>query len=229
MGEKQGSAQLDSTLVSTVDGFAVRLRRRLDEQAENQSRSAREASERHALMLRALSSMRKALQEAAKLGLGDRFRFRLNVTDWEGWPKVELQLVDVLNASEDLQALIVHAHDRNESGTVQISLRTGEVLARVRLQTASEFDKLPVLLKRSVRHFLDIVMSNVLAPKPADEIVGAPLAMPSEDPPDSLSQSLKNESVFVDPQEAARGSDNVVDLYTEVRPLEVASALIGIK
>jgi hypothetical protein len=228
MGEKQGSEQLDSTLVSTVDGFAARLRRRLDEQAEHQSRSARESSERHALMLRAMSSIRKALQEAAKLGLGDRFRFRLNVTDWEGWPKLELQLVDVLTSSDDLQGLVVHAHDRNESGTVQISLRSGEVLARVRLQTASEFEKLPVLLKRSVRHFLDIVMSNVLAPKPADELLGVPLALSAEEPIDPLSHALQNESVFAD-QDAGRGSDNVVDLYTEIRPLEVAAGLLGAK
>lgn len=206
-----------SVLSSTVDGFTNRLKRKLKEQEELQDASSRAASARGAFMLQGMASIRRALQETAKISLGERFRFRLDVTDWEGWPRVELVLVDKESPDDKSLALVIVAHDRNEMGTVQMSLRTGEVLARVHLRDQAEFQKLPILLKRSVRQFLDIVMAYVLKPARVEHV--EEIVLENTQPVDATDAALRNQSVFTDDEQVG-GRDNVADLYTEVAPLE---------
>lgn len=207
-----------SVLSSTVDGFTNRLKRKLKEQEEQLGASSRAAASRSALMMQGMASIRRALQETAKIALGERFRFRLDVSDWEGWPRVELVLVDKETPEDKSLAMVIIAHDRQEMGTIQMSLRSGEVLARINLRDAAEYQKLPILLKRSVRQFLDIVMAYVLKPAPVEHV--EEIMIKDEAPVDATDAALRSQSVFTD-DETPRARDNVADIYTDVSPLEV--------
>lgn len=183
-------------LGATVENFASRLKRQLKEQEVAQSESAKASQARQALLLKAMTGVRKALQEASKISLGERFSFDLDISDWEGWPRLELRLVD--SAAPDLltQSLIATANDRNEQGILQLVLRSGEILGTVHLRDENEYSRLPLLLKKGLRTFLDLVSDAVLNPtNVADTITGQTRAL--EGTEEEISgQSLSDEDVF---------------------------------
>ncbi len=183
-------------LGATVENFASRLKRQLKEQEVAQSESAKASQARQALLLKAMTGVRKALQEASKISLGERFSFDLDISDWEGWPRLELRLVD--SAAPDLltQSLIATAHDRNEQGTLQLTMRSGEILGTVHLRDENEYSRLPLLLKKGLRTFLDVVSDAVLNPtNVADTVAGQTQALEGTEE-DTTGQSLGDEDVF---------------------------------
>jgi hypothetical protein len=183
-------------LGATVENFASRLKRQLKEQEIAQSESAKASQERQALLLKAMTGVRKALQEASKISLGERFSFDLDISDWEGWPRLELRLVD--GAAPDLltQSLIAIANDSNGLGTLQLTMRSGEILGTVHLRDENEYSRLPLLLKKGLRTFLDVVSNAVLNPTNlADTIAGQTRALEGTEE-EIPGQSLRDEDVF---------------------------------
>lgn len=197
----------DEVLGSTVENFASRIRRKLKEQEEQQSISSRAAAERQAAMLRAMTAVRKALTEASKISLGNRFSLSLDVSDWEGWPRLELRLVDAMAPDLASQALIASTNDRNELGTVQLQLRSGEIIGRVHLRDAEEFNKLPLLLKKCMRQFLDLVAHSVLNPQRPEESLEYQTKAIQEDEPAEPQTDLSSENLFTEDQ-PYNGGDN---------------------
>jgi hypothetical protein len=191
-----GKSVAAEELGATVENFASRLKRQLKEQEVAQSESAKASQARQALLLKAMTGVRKALQEASKISLGERFSFDLDISDWEGWPRLELRLVD--SAAPDLltQSLIATAHDRNEQGTLQLTMRSGEILGTVHLRDENEYSRLPLLLKKGLRTFLDVVSDAVLNPtNVADTVAGQTQALEGTEE-DTTGQSLGDEDVF---------------------------------
>jgi hypothetical protein len=94
------------------------------------------------------------------------------MSDWEGWPRLELRLVDQLAPDMRTQALVASANDRNENGALQLSLKSGEILGTLQLTDDDEFQKVPLLLKKSLRTFLDLVSHTVLNPTKATDTLG---------------------------------------------------------
>lgn len=152
----------DSGVGSTVETFAARIKKKLLEQEEKDLEVQKSTSARHASMLQGISLARKALQETCKIALGARFALELDVTEFESWPRLELVLIDEENLGNRDICLLVSAHDRLNSGTITFTTRKGEALGVVKLQDSAEMSRLPVVLKRSIRHFLDLVGSAVL-------------------------------------------------------------------
>ncbi|RMG39998.1 MAG: hypothetical protein D6719_12125 [Candidatus Dadabacteria bacterium] len=210
-----------NTLESTVGTFATRINRKLREKEELNDVSAKLREARHALMLQAMTTIRKALQETCKVKLGERFYFDMIVSDWEGWPRVDLNLVDSVAPARVDYSLIVTANDRNDRGTVKIATKSGEILGQVQLANGDEFKRLPLILKRSVRQFLDVVAAYVLNP-PAPEEMLETLAKPLEDvdpEQDAIAAALLNEDVFCD--DARDYKENLIDIDDhEAAPVE---------
>lgn len=202
------TSQTVSSLGQTADTFASRLRRKLREKelAEQQGEKAREL--RHQSMLQAMTSIRKALQEAAKMDLGRRFVLKLEVSDCEGWPRLELRLVDLLMPQSSPVGLVVLSHDRSDQGIVQFSRRdTDECYGRLNLANSEELKKLPVVLKNSLRRFLDDITPQILNPRPLQELEDdRPLALEEEDP---LSARLRGEDLFSEEEEYSPDSNRV--------------------
>jgi hypothetical protein len=202
-------------LGATVGNFASRIRRKLKEQEVQQSESCKAAGQRQALMLKAMTGVRKALQEAAKISLGQRFYFELDISDFEGWPRLELKLVDSMAPDVQTQSLIATTNDRNELGTLQLQMRSGEVLGRVHLRDEDEFARLPLIMKKSLRTFLDVVSHAVLNPTAVTETLASHTAPLEEIETDPSSADLREQNVF-DDEPAYRGADNRAEVIEDV-------------
>ncbi len=211
-------------LGSTVGSFSNRLQRKLKEQEVLDEETTRAKEIRHSLMLQAMTTIRRALQETCKIRLGERFSFDLDVSDWEGWPRVEVQLVDALIPEWNDLGLIVTAHDRKEIGIIQISMRSGQVLGRMEVNNPDQFSRIPTSLKRCVRHFLDCVGFHVLnAPKP--EIVKALSdELKFDQEIDPINEKLRQQDVFE--EEYQETSANMVSADDPVQILESVSLLL---
>jgi hypothetical protein len=221
-GEQDNS--MSETFGGTVENFASRIRRKLKEQEVQQGESSRLATERQGRILHAMTSVRKALHKASKISLGGRFKFALDMSDWEGWPKLELRLVDTLAPDLSSIALVASASDRNELGAVVLHLRSGEVLGRVHLNDLAELAKLPLLLKKCLRQYLDTVAHQVLNPSRVEEsleVQTAPLEIAFEE---ETAAHLSDQDVFVE-DEINFGTDNQVEVAAEapgILPLSLA-------
>jgi hypothetical protein len=213
------------TLECTAEVFASRMQRRIKEQEAKQTESKKADESRRTLLLQAMTTVRKALAATARISMGDRFSFALEVGDWEGWPRVDLLLIDALAPGRSEHALIITAYDRKGTGTIQMSLRNGEALARLHVDDPAELEKLPLLLKKTVREFLDIVAEYVLNPKSPEELLevqSKPLDHALLDDSGEVSgelDRLSKEDLFG--QEFPEQDKNRVDLAPEVRPLEL--------
>lgn len=165
----------DRGVGSTVETFAAKMRKKLLEQEERDLEVQKKTSARHALMLQGISLSRKAMQETCKISLGTRFSLELDVTEFESWPRLELVLVDEENEGNRDTCLLVSAHDRQNSGTITFTTRKGESLGLVKLEDTAEMSRLPIVVKRSIRHFLDtvgtIVIESQRTPKKREEEV----------------------------------------------------------
>ena len=217
-----GESNAQNLLGSTVGSFADRISKGLKEQEAIVSKESRQKSLRHTLMLKAMNIVRKALQETCKIKMGDRFGFELDVSDWDGWPRVDLKLVDSSAPERDCLSLVVTANDNKAEGNIVFGLLSGTELACLKLSDVDEFTKLPIILKRTVRYFLDMVGNFVLSPVP-EEMVEAASEPISEEQFDELADKLKRENVFIEEHYAKR--DNMVeeasDAFLEPVPLSI--------
>lgn len=210
--------ELNGAIGATAETFAGRMQRRLKEQELRDQQVKQAVQGRHALMLQAMTTIRKALGSSARINLGERFHFSLDVSDWEGWPRVELNLIDGCDPQRVSHALIITANDRKHLGTVQIGMKSGEVLARLHLSQPREIEKLPLLLKKSVRHFLDLVGAYVLNPPAPEEMLETQSQSLGATDFDVLDRKLQNENLFAEDDVIQSG--NTVDSLSDVNPLD---------
>ncbi len=211
------TAETVTSLGSTVDTFASRLKRKLKAQESEQDRSSKKRERRHALMMQAMLLIRKAVSESARIDLGGRFTLDLELSDAEGWPRVELNLIDELIPEKIEHALVVTASDRNHEGLISFTSRyKNEVLGYIKLCDPEEISKLPVLLKTILRKFLDGIIPFVLNPISEDQLAQEkPIALET----DKTGQQLLNEDLFTD-EDFTSGSNTVRD--SDIIPLSAA-------
>lgn len=160
---------LGADLSTTVDAFANRIQRKKKEKAEENSKAQQEASTRQGLLLEALMNIRRSLAEVARLNLGERFEFIFDVDDCHGWPRLTIRLLD--NYFEDIEYpyFQVHAYDRNGRGTIEIMQGELDKPTKLPVHNEADLSKLPVLLKKAVRSYLDLVGDIVLKAENSDE------------------------------------------------------------
>ncbi len=217
-----GESEAQNLLGSTVGSFADRISKGLQEQEAIVSKESRQRSLRHNLMLKAMNMVRKGLQETCKIKMGERFGFELEVSDWEGWPRVDLRLVDHNAPERDCLCLVVTANDNKSEGNIVFGLISGTELASLKLSNLDEFAKLPTIMKRTLRYFLDMVGNFVLNPVP-DEMVEAAADPISEEQFDELTEKLKRENVFIEEQYAKRENsvEDSNESFLEPVPLSI--------
>ena len=209
------TAEAVNGLGSTVGTFASRLRRKLKAQESEKGLSSKERERRHALMMQAMLLIRKAVNESARIDLGGRFTLDLELSDTEGWPRIELNLIDELIPEKIDHGLVVTASDRNHEGLISFTSRyKNEVLGYLKLCESEEIAKLPVLLKTILRKFLDGIIPFVLNPISEERLAEEkPIAMGT----DRTAQQLLNEDLFTDEDFSSRS--NTVASSAELVPL----------
>ena len=188
--------ELSTSIGATVGTFASRIARKLKEQEQRAGVSQRATEVRHAQMLQAMTTIRKALQDTSKIKLGGRFTLEMDISDWEGWPRIQLDLIDSLIPDRIGHSLTITANDLRELGTVRFTMNSTQVLASLHLSEPDATEKIPHVLKRTVRTFLDGVAAYILNPaKPDEEQKAIKL---TDEEVDEVGQQLSKEDLFVD-------------------------------
>lgn len=200
-------------LTNTVGTFASRMARKLRAQEAQEKEAAKASEQRHRLILQAMSSVRRALQETMKISMGTRFSFDMQVADFEGWPRIELSLWDRLANSPTQNLLTVSADDHGQAGTVRITFNHDELVGLVSLKNPEELSKLPMILKKAVRDFLERVSAYVLNPVKPEDLLEYQSRNIEEEALDPLASELKNQDLFT--ESISTDNDNVVESVTQ--------------
>jgi len=157
-------------LSTTVDAFAHRIQRKKKEKAEENSKAQQEATTRQGLLLEALMNIRRSLADVARLNLGERFEFSFDVDDCQGWPRLTIYLLDTYFEGIEYPYFQVHAYDRNGRGTIEIMQGELDKPTKLPVHNETDLSKLPVLLKKAVRSYLDIVGDIVLKAENSEDL-----------------------------------------------------------
>jgi hypothetical protein len=158
-----------SDLSRTVDVFATRIQRKKKEHLEQQDIEQQEKRQRQRRMLQVLANIRRSLIDVARINLGERFYFKLVNDDQDGWPRLTVYLKDSLDENAEFPHMQITAHDRQSLGIVQIYVGTRDKVSKASLQEQSEAAKLPALLKKCARDYLDDVGEVILKVEHAEE------------------------------------------------------------
>ena len=216
----QDGGDTEIRLEDTVGLLANRIARKLKEKDAQQSQQDRATETRKNLILEAMSAIRKALQETLRINLGERFSLDLDIDDCEGWPRIQLCLIDSYAPEQIDHALVASASDRKGLGTIEISTKSGKNLSKVNLTERSDLNKLPAMLKKSVRDFLEIIAVYILNPVRPDQMLQVQAKAIDTGDTDILGSSLKNTDLFED---KVSSNENFVSAVHTIAPLEPAS------
>ena len=203
------TTELVDSVGSAVESFAQRFQRKLKEKESEVDATQRATEARHALMLQAMNTIRKALAETVKINLGARFSLAVDISDWEGWPRIQVKLVDAVAPSHSAFVLAIIAHDRQEMGCINMTLNSEKLLAQAFLKDPEEFKRLPLMLKRAIREYRDTGAPYVLNPPDPRQVFEAhSKALHMDDEPETSADSeLSEVDVFT---EESYGDSNIV-------------------
>ncbi len=172
-GENGAAPALPETnLSATTQAFNNRIQRKKKEQEQVLNEAERQTKQRQALMLQALMNIRRSLRDVTRIDLGDRFQFALQADDYQGWPRLTVRVVDSLRPQQDYPFLRVTAHDRQARGVIDFEYDRSQPVESLSLVSEAEIKRLPNLLKKCVRAFLDLTGDIVLeAERKVDDLV----------------------------------------------------------
>ena len=135
------------------------------------SPSGQTASERHQRMIEALSAIRRAFIRTARLDPGPGYSLEVAISDWEGWPRVDLFLTDRETKTESpLYSLTASASDYNSDGLVQLTLKDGQCVGRLLMSNPLEISRVQSVIRHATTAFLAAMAPLVLSPSLAAQI-----------------------------------------------------------
>jgi hypothetical protein len=152
----------DTDLSATLGAFNTRIQRKKKEHEQKNYVSQQEEKIRHSRILEALMNIRKSMADVARTNLGERFKFDFDVDDWHGWPRICIKLCDGLFPDLEYPNFTVHAHDRNSQATIEIACGGFDKTDQIHLTQESDLLRLPTMLKRNVRAYLDLIADIVI-------------------------------------------------------------------
>ncbi|MCB0343511.1 MAG: hypothetical protein KDD66_00260 [Bdellovibrionales bacterium] len=167
-GTEEHSPQSLTDLSATVGAFEIRFQKKKVEKEAAQNIAEQAAQLRQQALLKALMSIRKSLAKVARIDLGDRFKFDMDVDDWQGWPRITINLRERFSQKSDYPFFQVMAHDRKGQAIIELIYCTIEQRERLSITDESDLLKMPAILKKCVRTFLDTVEAQILTAQQAD-------------------------------------------------------------
>ena len=149
-------------LKSTADAFSTLISAKIKEQEIKVGEAEQALQDRHMRMLKSLMEIRRSLSDICRIDLGKRFDFTILKDDWQGWPRITVKLIDLLQPNDDLPYLQVTAHDRGGQGIIEVFYLSLQKPYAVSVVDENEWEHLPQILKRAVRGFLDLVTETII-------------------------------------------------------------------
>lgn len=150
-------------LSATVGAFEIRFQKKKVEKEEAQTIAEQAAYTRQQALLKALMNIRKSLAKVARIDLGEQFRFEMSVDDWQGWPRITINLRARLSEESDFPFFQVQAHDRKEQAVVELIYCNIEQRERITITDENDLLRLPAILKKCVRVYLDAIEAVILS------------------------------------------------------------------
>ena len=142
---------------ATVSAFQGRMNKQIKAREEAIQEADEATTRRQMRVLEQMVKIRKSLRQVAELDLGFRFSFKLVLDDWEGWPRMIVQLVDSVNPIAEFAVLQVIASDRLEDGLLEFQYADEKDPETLELGDVRNVRKVPSLLKKCVREHLDMI------------------------------------------------------------------------
>ena len=152
----------DADLSATVGAFRSRIRKKKEEKEAVDEVVEKACKQRHQLMMETLMTIRRSLNDVARIDLGERFGLYLEADDWRGWPRLIIRLEDAFAPETEFPTFKVSAHDRQAQGIVEITYRHDAKPEKISVTNQLDLKRLPTTLKRCVRSFLDLIEEIVL-------------------------------------------------------------------
>lgn len=143
----------------------------------------RSASDHSRRVLCALAAVRDALNEAIRLDFGKRFALELRVTDREGWPMLELHLMD--RHQEFLPGLTGTVSDSMTTGALEYAelpilfttLNHSQSLGHVSIDPSGDFEEVIELFLESLGVFLERIGNRLHEAQRQDRVMDDTLVM----------------------------------------------------
>lgn len=176
----------DADILATAAAFNTRIQRRKKEQELALTAADHATRLRHTLMIKALVNIRKSLREVTRIDLGERFHFALGMDDAGGWPRITVRLNDALLPQADYPHLRVTAHDRQARAQIEIDYDAEQATEVLSLSSETELKRLPTILKKCVRSFLDLMGDIVLEAERTGEMGDTDAELESREIDDDL-------------------------------------------
>ncbi|MCB0358192.1 MAG: hypothetical protein KDD44_01100 [Bdellovibrionales bacterium] len=168
--EDESDAPIFTDLTATVGAFETRFQKKRRQQQQEETEAEVEARKRRNVLLQSLMNIRKSLSKVARINLGEQFEFDMFVDDWHGWPRMTIHLRDRECEDGDYPFFQVTANDRQANALIEIIYCSLDNRERISLANESDAMRLPAVLKKCVRIFLDQVEAVILtAKRDADE------------------------------------------------------------
>jgi len=152
----------ESKLSGTTQAFSNRIQRKIQEKEKQDLVSGEATKDRHNLLLKALLTIRRSLTDVTRIDLGERFCFSLFSDDSNGWPRFTISLNDNIMRAAHYPTLQVLANDRLQQATIEIKYDINVAPLLVNLNTEGDLSKMPSLLKKAVRSYLDLIGELIL-------------------------------------------------------------------
>lgn len=149
-------------LAGTAKAFNSRIQKKKQQIADSGSAEEKATKQRHQLMLHALMDIRRSLVDITRIDLGEFFTLELDADDFHGWPRLTVRLVDHREILAVFPTFEVVAHDRQARGAIEITSGSPKRTVSMGMGRESDLQRLPVILKSSVRSFLDLIEDVVL-------------------------------------------------------------------
>ncbi len=149
-------------LSTTAKAFNKKIQIKKKAQEIESEQAEKNARARHTLMLRAMMNIRKSLRDLIRIDLGERFHLYLTNDDFLGWPRLTIKLVDSSASEREYLPLVVTAHDRYDSAVVEIAYSEIDSPEKISLVKNVDLQRLPNLLRKCVRAYLDYVGDIVI-------------------------------------------------------------------
>lgn len=174
-----------------LSALSARMQKKFEAHKEAESQAAKEAKERHTLLLTALMRARKILRGVASLDLGADIELRLLCDDLQGWPRIGIKPKKKSQPLRELSIFEIVGNDRSGAAQLEMKTDSGSIREELMLFRTEDLDKLPRLMKRIIRTFLDGLAEEVMRPMKEIE---EKIATPEEISPQS--EALKSADLF---------------------------------
>lgn len=146
-----------------ASSFQAKIRKRLEQQSSSNAETQQKANDNRYQALQVMNSIRRAFNEIVGIDLGQRFCLELDIGDLNGWPRIDLCLIDTDFPDQPAERMIACVQNRSQDLFVELRSSGGKVSSTIDFNDQRR--DLGLLVKKCIRLFLDEIETHILNPR----------------------------------------------------------------